>query len=298
MRAMPVGFYQKEKLYEQNVIKFSIYDIADNFEDGRTFEFASYSPETKLSDLAAEIKIRIQITQQEIFKIGELLTIAKKVCQEEKIGFKEWIDDNLDFSYETAVNFMHVFTYCFGFISIAMKTPISILYKLSTPSFPEELRDYLFEQGNLSKMTNGQLVTLVNKYKEGGIEAIEDDIIEIGRAKLIERQTNYTLDICENALHNLELLKAKIETRGDERFKAIIPFDDQIKDQEPEAAEISTKLYSAISSAVESLQSALFESRVILYDYTENLKEKYFSPEIIQFDKDWEEKEGVNEDKM
>lgn len=212
----------------------TLYAEVESYERKRIFgeQKEIYGPH-QLEQLKKEINLRVKITKNEIFKIGELLIHAKNLCQQEGIKFQEWISKNFDFSYETANNFMNVYKNCFGFRSIAMSLKPSILYQISAPSFPEELRNYLFDADNLNKITNGKLKEIVQKYKEGGFEAIQDDIEEFNRGLLIEKQTLYTLDEVENALRTLESLVKKIEMRGISH-KHCPRFEDQIENDEPE----------------------------------------------------------------
>lgn len=252
---------------------YSLYDTVNAYEEGRVFEFTGENTD-KLKQLKGEIMVRLKITKQEIFKIGELLHIAKRICREERIRFQVWITENFDFSYETALNFMNVFKQCIGFQEIAVDIPTSILYKISSPSFPDELREYLLMQGNLEKMTNGKFKQLITKYKEGGIESVEEEITELNRSVLIYRQINYTFDMFENALRLLRDLQFKIECRGGPKINAIIGFEDQVKFQEPEAAEISTKLYDTLKNAVSSLDATRKECTGIMNNYIDKVKEK------------------------
>lgn len=247
---------------------YSLYDEANSYEEARIFEGNS----DFLKSIADEIKIRVKITKNEIFKIGELLLTAKKLCQQKKKRFKQWIADNFDFSYETAVNFMNVFKNCLGFRDLAIKVPTSILYKISTPSFSDELKDYLFNQGNISKLTNGKFKRLVEKFNEGGIEAIEDDVEKLNRAMYVYRQVNYTFDQCKNCLIFLEELREKIENRGKER--SWIGFEDRIKFYEPEAEKISSILYTCIKRCVEYLDKAMEDSQKIFEAYYNSIKDK------------------------
>jgi len=156
----------------------SLYKTANDLEMDRIAGISD------LDDLKNEVKISIKITADEIFRIGEILTIGKKLCQKQKVGFKKWVSELGEFSYETANNYMNVFKYCCGNRTIAKKVPPSILHKISTPSFSDELREYLFDSGMLDEMTKGRLVELVEKYKQGGIEAIEAELENICKNKI------------------------------------------------------------------------------------------------------------------
>ncbi len=249
------------------------YQQARDCQEQYAFDYPSYDLDMKLDHLQAEIHTRIKITKNEIFKIGELLVEAKKVCQEKGLKFQEWISDNFDFSYETANNFMNVYKNCLGQRKYALKLSPSILYKISAPNFPEELRDYLFEQGQLDEMSNGKLRKITQKYKEGGFEAVQEDVERLNKGALAIRQTQYTFDMVENALRTLEQLKQKMEGRG-RGGKNIIGFEDAIQSDEEEAREINSKLYSTLKTAIETLDQAKRESEDMLGSMIDKLQER------------------------
>lgn len=289
----PLTYYYENDVNEdsESGIRRSLYSDAESCEWNRAFELPSLSPENQLDRLKGEIAVRIKITKNEIFKIGELLISAKKICQQEGIKFQEWISNNLDFSYETANNFMNVYKQCLGVRSIAMNLSPSILYQISAPSFPDELRKYLFDSEQLNEITNGRLKEITRKYKEGGFEAIQDDIEELNRGLLIQKQSLHTLDMVENALRTLEALKEKIEKRGQSQ-RLFIPFENLIKTDEPEAFEVNSKLISALKSAIDLLDKARKESVDILANFESKLFEKVMVESDGQIEKG--EKAEVN----
>lgn len=266
-------YFEQEDIDPKTLLPYQpLYDVAVSFERQRMFGISTLSPETQLEILLKEIKIRVKITKSEIFKIGELLIHAKKICQQEGKGFQDWITNNLDFSYETANNFMNVYKHCLGVREIAMNVKPSILYQISAPSFPDELREYLFDAEQLNEMTNGKLTEITRKYKEGGFEAIEDDIEALNSGRLAIKQSTYTLDMVENALRTLEALKDKIE--GHSTGRDIVPFEKQIKSHEPEAFDVNSKLFTALQSAIDVLDAAQKESQQILSDVHTRLLKK------------------------
>jgi hypothetical protein len=273
----PVNYYCDEDFKDPNPnwLNGTLYEKADNLAWKRRFGKNGLDPENQLVAIRDEIKIRVKITKNEIFKIGELLIYAKNICQQTGKKFQEWISNNFDFSYETANNFMNVYKYCLGTRWIAMNVKSSILYKIATPGFPEELRQLLFDTEQLDEMTNGRLREITSRFKEGGFEAIKDDIEELNRGRLIVKQSCDTLDIVEHALRVLEDLKDKIEERGrpyDSNVK--IAFEAQIKTDEPEAFQVNSKLISALHSAIEILDKAQTESMEILNNIEKTFFEK------------------------
>ena len=251
----------------------SIYGRALKLEQDRVFELASMEPRDQLERIKEEVEVRVKITKNEIFKIGELLTMAKRICQQEDQGFKEWITDNFDFSYETANNFMNVFKNCLGMRDVAMRIKPSILYKIGAPNFPDELRDYLFEQGQLDEMSNGRLRKITKKFKQGGFEAIEEDVVELNRGHLIYRQTAYTFDQVKHCLRTLEHLQTKIDKGEQSGLKGF--FEINITGDEKEAFEINTLLWDAVEKAIGELRSASKKSQDILERYKESVHKRW-----------------------
>lgn len=276
----PAAFnYEKERARAcfGNPVNENLYNEADRLQEQYIFDLEALKPEKQLDCLAKEVKVRVKITQQEIFRIGELLCRAKKICKEQRISFKKWIEQSFDFSYETANNFKNVYKQCFGRISVAEKLPPSILYKLSAPNFPDRLREYLFDNANLEDMTNGRLERLVEKYKKEGMEAIEDDIEDLRHGMLIGRQTSYMFDQFENALRTLDALRQKMNSYGKEsKFSSI---ENDAKYQTDEAKEINLTLYDAIEDALKQLNRAKKDSIEILNDYLKEVESKHMSSE-------------------
>jgi hypothetical protein len=247
----PTPYYdeRQHELYGRICCGNSLYESVLKLERDRLYGTA------KLNDIAAEIKARIKITQNEIFQIGELLITAKTVCQRDKLKFQEWIEDNFTFSYETANNFMNVVEKCFGNRTLAMRVPISILYRISRSSFPQELREYLFDQGNLEKITHGEMTALVAKYHEGGFEAIEDDVHALCEASRDIQRTNHILDGCRNLSGTLRQFRRKLFSHS--------PFDIPASEVDTSlhvAAEINSQLLVILDSMVEELETVIKDS--------------------------------------
>jgi hypothetical protein len=244
--------------------KGSIYEEAIRLEVKRAYAIEKYEPKKVLNHIIEEINIRTKITAHEIFKIGELLTIAKRILHENGLSFKGWIRTNFDFKYDTAINYMHVFQNCLGMRSVAVNIPLSKLYKIAQPSFPEELRDFLFTQDNIDKMTDLDLKELKEKFKEGGFDAIECKIEKWNKDFHINRQTHYLIERCN--------------TLKEDMTKIIEYIDDKIGHQKNVSGgqeremmlqvtiEIFIKLKDALNSGRITLNRALLEVEDIQHD--------------------------------
>jgi len=259
---------EKKERYEY--FTHDYYEEARRLQKNRVYGSYSYGNPERLSILADEINVRIKITKREIFTIGELLYEAKKILQG---GFKQWIADNFDFSYDTAHNFMNVYECCLGHKNLVEKVKSSILYKLSAPSFPEELRDFLFSQGSLVKMTNRKLEEILKKYKEGGIDSIKDDFEKITEGYRIYDQVMYTLDNLELAIRDLIRFQEKMETHDSRLRRSFLNMEDQ-EGHSVIGNEINTHIVTAIESCIKILDEVKGSSFKKLNKFIEPYRDK------------------------
>jgi hypothetical protein len=132
----------------------------------RDFSYDPGSP-NQLSLITDEVKAWVNTGKRSIYEIGRLLTVAKSLVDHGE--FKEWIAHNFDFSYATANNFMNVFKICIGSPEIVLTIKASILYSIAAPGFPEDLRSYILENGDLQCSVKG-LHEIAKQVKNGKIE--------------------------------------------------------------------------------------------------------------------------------
>jgi len=250
-----------------------LYDTAIRLKEWNTFQFDGLTLQDKLDQIKNEVNIRIKITKQEIFRIGELLYLAKDICSQNGLGYKDWISENFDFSYETAHNFVSVYIQCLCYRDIAMKVPSSILYKISQRGFSQELREFLFEGGHLEKITGDKFKDVVDKYKEGGLKAVKADLQEIRESKLVVQQVRYTFDMCENALRSLDALRIKIESRGGVK-EQIVEYSTQLTMQHPLAAEINRELWETLMRVSTELEGVINDAKGKLNEFIKKTGEE------------------------
>lgn len=268
-------FLDQQRRDRLNIMFPDLYSIANENEEFRVYEFEALSVGQKLDNIVKEVKVRIRITKQEIFKIGELLLMAKKLCSSTKKGFKEWIEQNFDFSYETAINFMHVYQCCFAYRELAVEVPSTILYRVSMPSFPDELRDFLFKEGQLEKLSNGKLQTLVKLHNEEGMEAVEGKMEGLNRWSRIWHQIRYNMDLYENALRILNDYKLKLEKGGLQFVSGKhCDYKDFVQGNEIEAQEINLTLHKAFVHSIEILKTAFDSCLEKANEIMKNLNDK------------------------
>jgi len=239
---------QKKRLLtdEHDYYYKSLYDKVEKQEELRIYRNNYDINKNDLQIIAEEIQTRIKITQLQIFKIGELLIEAKKVCSQSNKSFQEWITDNFDFSKETAQNFMKVYTNCMGYEQLALKLPPTILYQISAPSVSEELRNFLFLNTDLENTKNEELKQMIKKYKAEGIEAVQEDVKKFHDRGYIKRKIHFTFDNYEKAYLSLIPISEKF-------IRIVEEFEYNIKYKEN--TELNNMLHDLIATHVKALQS-------------------------------------------
>jgi len=234
----------------------------------------------RLDHLATEIKYRIKLTKHHIFTVGELLYEARIMLSGK---FQSWIEETFDFSYHTANNFMNVYEQLLGHKDIVEKIPTSILYKLATKSFPEDLRQFLLASGLPENMTNKHFDEVVSKYKDKGFEAVKEEFNYLHKKSRLCEQVNYNLNQLHNAIKALEKSRANIEQYGQSRNDY---------GQDPDADEINWKIADTLDEIAKQLKLAWSENaqalKALLDRDSKEIKEKYgpalesFRSKIIQ----------------
>ncbi|WP_028574539.1 DUF3102 domain-containing protein [Desulfonatronovibrio hydrogenovorans] len=221
----------------------------------------------RLDLLATEIKYRIKLTKHHIFTIGELLYEARIMLSGK---YQAWVEETFDFSYHTANNFMNVYEQLLGHKDIVEKIPASILYKLATKSFPEDLRQFLIASGLLDKMTNKHFDEVVSKYKDQGFEAVKKEFNCLHRKTRIYEQVNYNLNQLNAAIKALEKSRANIEQYGQSRNNY---------GEDPDADKINWKISDTLDEIAKQLKLAWSENtqalRNLLDVDSKEIKEKY-----------------------
>jgi Tfp pilus assembly pilus retraction ATPase PilT len=114
--------------------------------------------------MADEIRARGGVIKRQIYETGQVLTEAKDLMEHGK--FKSWIrDQEFDFSYQTANNFMNVYRTCLGRPDIAQTIPLSILYQIAGKGFPKDLREFiLVNAGGLKKIKSKEIRDIQKRF--------------------------------------------------------------------------------------------------------------------------------------
>jgi hypothetical protein len=160
-----------------------------------------------LKRLAEEAHLHLKIAAVEIFRVGEIFYEAREMAQG---SFKEWVEKNFNISYDTALNFIHVYECLFGHQEFLEGVKPSILYKVADPSFPEELRNFLLEDDNakaLKDMTNRDVTELVKRYKAKGWEGVAKTFERGVEFHRVYAEVSYPLNLLHKLAREIELMR-------------------------------------------------------------------------------------------
>ncbi|MEX0998797.1 MAG: DUF3102 domain-containing protein [Thermodesulfobacteriota bacterium] len=102
--------------------------------------------ENYVDAIREELFIRCKAFKYHIFEIGKLLCELKTILRHGE--FQNWIDNNFEFCRKTAHNFMKVYRACMGHPEVVEYFNPSCLYVITSPDFPVDLRQALFEGVN------------------------------------------------------------------------------------------------------------------------------------------------------
>jgi len=161
--------------------------------------------EEYLDSIKQELQIRSQVFKYQIYEMGKLLYEAKKILPHGK--FQPWLDNNFDFGYRTAHNFMKVYIACIGHPEVVKYFNQSCLYVISRPNFPKDLRQALFDgvKGHID-IKEKDIVQIALKYKNGELQISDKEVQD-----LLKKQRDISL--CERYKIELEGLKILIANR-------------------------------------------------------------------------------------
>lgn len=183
--------------------KSDLYSKADDLKKERLLSNNFRTPDSILELIKEEIDVRIGITQQEIFFIGELLAQARDILKGTGKSFKTWIEEKFDFKYHTALNFINVYTVCSGQLELVRNVKPSVLYAISSKSFPEDLREVLIFENLLPMVNTYQLKKVYEDFKEKGFEAVKPLLEEKAKSSLVYTQTLQFVDNLKRIEHHV-----------------------------------------------------------------------------------------------
>lgn len=140
----------------------------------------------------------------------------------------------------------------------------SILYKMSAPTFPEELREYLFANCNLEQIKNSEIQNLVKVYKEQGMDAVKDSFDLYQHGRRVYRQIRYNVDQLSQAIENIEKARANIEQYGQTEHN----FGEEI-----EGDEINKSIHLALEKCSYDLKQEWERSMLKLNDVMKRVRD-------------------------
>jgi len=173
----------------------TLYRQAETWRESRMLDCHGGDPDEQLKYIAGEIRIRVKITQQEIYFIGEMLVQARAILQANNLSFQDWVEPNCGFSYYTANNFCNVYTACAGRLQMINHVKPSVLYQISAPQFPENLRDLLVDGGIAEDLKVKDVKAIYDEYNTIGYENLKLKLEDKANKSLI---TNHVAPFCDN----------------------------------------------------------------------------------------------------
>ena len=105
-----------------------------------------------LKECGIGFKNVIQLSKLDIYYTGEWVDLSIKACKqsEPKVSFKEWFNKKFgnEIGYSTAMKYRRIYKTCVGHPDWVLTFSLSTLHDLCAQNCPEDLRKYLFENGN------------------------------------------------------------------------------------------------------------------------------------------------------
>jgi predicted transcriptional regulator len=141
----------------------------------------------------------------DIYRMGELLVKAKKILGHG--GFTIWIEENFEFSSQQANNFMNVYRHCLGRPELVKTIKASLLYQITSPGFPDDLREHILSNGkNLKKIKGKEFRKVYDNFKSGKLDLKSKEI-----KRLFKQNKNkaYEKEIADQ-ITKLKKIKASI----------------------------------------------------------------------------------------
>jgi hypothetical protein len=149
--------------------------VKDEREKSKSDSKAKFTKQDYLDSIKDELQARSRGIKYQIYEMGKLLHEAKKLLPHGT--FKKWINDNFEFCYRTAFNFMQVYRFCMGQPEVVRYFKPSSLYIIARPDFPNDLRQALFHgvKGPVD-IKEKDLVKIALKYKNGQLKTTDQEV--------------------------------------------------------------------------------------------------------------------------
>ncbi len=162
------------------------------------FDYAQLDTETRIvvQQRAGEIKSLIRRSVSDIVEVGQKLSeVRDKLSHNKQGGFKGWLESELKWSYETALNFIRVSDWAANNVNFTeLAIAPSAMYLLAGPSVPDEAR-----QEAIDRAKAGETITHKKaKGITGGIPktTIKPKIADTGVK--VESQINRSIPLVDS----------------------------------------------------------------------------------------------------
>jgi hypothetical protein len=111
---------------------------------------------------------------------------------------------------------VNVYKICLANPDIVLSMKQSVLYRIAAPNFPADLREYLFESGDirLDQIRNADIRELLRKYKDREVDQETDEIKRFFRRNQLWVQVAQAHDRITLCMRDLERHKENISTVG------------------------------------------------------------------------------------
>ncbi len=140
-----------------------------------------------LISLGEELQARAKALKYQYFECGRVLCEAKKHLPHGE--FQPWVENHFEHGYRTGHNCMKVYEACMGHPEVVQYFNPSCLYLIAKPSFPEGLREALFDgaRGPVD-VSKKELVQVAMKFKNGEVSTDSEEV-----QKILKKQRDITI---------------------------------------------------------------------------------------------------------
>jgi len=132
----------------------------------------------QLPMMASEIKLRTLSIKKNSLIIGRILTEASEILPHGE--YINWAKKECAFSKTTIYNLRKLYTTCGGYPKIVEKINTSVLYKISSPKFPKELKEYILKNADiLDKISNETIKDISERFVKKELTLKSPEVINL-----------------------------------------------------------------------------------------------------------------------
>lgn len=250
-----------KKYKDPGLIDLKMADVI-KYKRATRYDFTNI-PESEEDDflelVLKEISLRFDSMCKQAYEIGGLLITIKRVLGKSgKREFGKWIEANLPFCQRTANNFMNVYRVCMGKPELATKFKKSILYKITSDNFPEELREELFANAKgIYEFKDKELASVQQKLINGEIDVDSHEVRNLIRnQKFTQEDERYVVELKGTKKHLTKSLETVKKLNEIGLLEPALPDEDHILDKEyKDIEEMLLEFVTRIEMVIETLQT-------------------------------------------